>query len=142
MFLAPTDLCFFLWLSFSFRFYAAEITSAVGYLHDLNIVYRDLKPENILLNRHGQCVCTCMYMNVHWAAGSKFPVSPPTFLTRNKNTGGKNFFHRWLKTPVEKMSYVMHVTYGKEEIHVMPTNLPRQLGISTELEQASLRTEL
>ena len=38
------------------RFYAAEITSGVGYLHDLNIVYRDLKPENILLNRYGQWV--------------------------------------------------------------------------------------
>ncbi|XP_062506624.1 serine/threonine-protein kinase Sgk2-like [Corticium candelabrum] len=35
------------------RFYAAEITSAVGYLHSLNIVYRDLKPENILLDAEG-----------------------------------------------------------------------------------------
>ncbi|XP_051878749.1 serine/threonine-protein kinase Sgk3 isoform X2 [Pristis pectinata] len=32
------------------RFYAAEIASALGYLHSLNIVYRDLKPENILLD--------------------------------------------------------------------------------------------
>ncbi|XP_032815429.1 serine/threonine-protein kinase Sgk1-like isoform X1 [Petromyzon marinus] len=40
------------------RFYAAEIASAVGYLHSLNIVYRDLKPENILLDFEGHIILT------------------------------------------------------------------------------------
>ncbi|XP_077568162.1 serine/threonine-protein kinase Sgk1 isoform X2 [Stigmatopora nigra] len=40
------------------RFYAAEIASALGYLHSLNIVYRDLKPENILLDSQGHVVLT------------------------------------------------------------------------------------
>uniref|UniRef100_A0ACB8FE14 Serine/threonine-protein kinase Sgk3 n=1 Tax=Sphaerodactylus townsendi TaxID=933632 RepID=A0ACB8FE14_9SAUR len=40
------------------RFYAAEIASALGYLHSINIVYRDLKPENILLDSVGHIVLT------------------------------------------------------------------------------------
>uniref|UniRef100_A0A8C7MHV5 Serum/glucocorticoid regulated kinase 2 n=1 Tax=Oncorhynchus kisutch TaxID=8019 RepID=A0A8C7MHV5_ONCKI len=40
------------------RFYAAEVASAIGYLHSLNIVYRDLKPENILLDSQGHVVLT------------------------------------------------------------------------------------
>jgi len=39
-------------------FYAAEITSALGYMHQLNIVYRDLKPENILLDSKGHIILT------------------------------------------------------------------------------------
>uniref|UniRef100_A0A8C4H944 Serum/glucocorticoid regulated kinase 2 n=1 Tax=Dicentrarchus labrax TaxID=13489 RepID=A0A8C4H944_DICLA len=40
------------------RFYTAEVASAIGYLHSLNIVYRDLKPENILLDSQGHVVLT------------------------------------------------------------------------------------
>lgn len=40
------------------RFYAAEITSALGYLHSEGIVYRDLKPENILLDSSGHLMLT------------------------------------------------------------------------------------
>ncbi|KAM7319497.1 hypothetical protein ACRRTK_021180 [Alexandromys fortis] len=40
------------------RFYAAEIASALGYLHSIKIVYRDLKPENILLDSMGHVVLT------------------------------------------------------------------------------------
>lgn len=40
------------------RFYAAEIGTALEYIHSKNIIYRDLKPENLVLDRFGHVTLT------------------------------------------------------------------------------------
>ncbi|KAG8931455.1 hypothetical protein FRC01_001279 [Tulasnella sp. 417] len=40
------------------RFYAAEVTAALEYLHLMGFIYRDLKPENILLHQSGHIMLT------------------------------------------------------------------------------------
>jgi tRNA A-37 threonylcarbamoyl transferase component Bud32 len=40
------------------RFYAAEVTLALEYLHHMGFIYRDLKPENILLRANGHIALT------------------------------------------------------------------------------------
>uniref|UniRef100_A0A1I8FPJ3 Protein kinase domain-containing protein n=1 Tax=Macrostomum lignano TaxID=282301 RepID=A0A1I8FPJ3_9PLAT len=54
--LLPARCCIF--ANSAALFYAAEILSAIGYLHSLCIMYRDLKPENLLLDVNGHLKIT------------------------------------------------------------------------------------
>ncbi len=39
------------------RLYAAEVMSALAYMHDRRIMHRDVKPDNILLDLEGERLC-------------------------------------------------------------------------------------
>jgi len=49
------------------RFYAAELSSAIAYLHEKRIVHRDLKPDNILLDERGHAHITDFNIAVHYS---------------------------------------------------------------------------
>ena len=40
------------------RLWSSEIALAIGYLHEIGVVFRDLKPENVLLDSSGHAHIT------------------------------------------------------------------------------------
>jgi serine/threonine protein kinase len=52
------------------RFYTAEITLAISYVHTLDIIYRDLKPENVLLDAAGHIRLTDFGLSKEGISGS------------------------------------------------------------------------
>ncbi|KAG8965660.1 hypothetical protein FRC03_000295 [Tulasnella sp. 419] len=49
------------------RFYTAQISSALAFLHDKRIIHRDLKPDNILLDERGNAHITDLNIAVHYS---------------------------------------------------------------------------
>lgn len=49
------------------RFWVAEITSALEYLHQQRIIHRDIKPDNILLDAAGHAHITDFNVAIHYS---------------------------------------------------------------------------
>ncbi|XP_061913544.1 serine/threonine-protein kinase Sgk2 isoform X2 [Entelurus aequoreus] len=93
------------------RFYTAEVASAIGYLHSLNIVYRDLKPENILLDAQGHVVLTdfglCKEGVEPEGTTSTFCGTPePPFYSRDVGEMYDAILHKTLVLPAGKSEAV------------------------------------
>lgn len=75
------------------RFYAAEVTAALEYLHLMGFIYRDLKPENILLHQSGHIMLSDFDLSKQSGPGGKPTMivgkngastsSPPTIDTKS-----------------------------------------------------------
>ncbi|KAJ2895503.1 uncharacterized protein MKZ38_006406 [Zalerion maritima] len=75
------------------RFYAAEVTAALEYLHLMGFIYRDLKPENILLHQSGHIMLSDFDLSKQSDSGGKPTMiigkngastsSPPTIDTKS-----------------------------------------------------------
>ncbi|CAO3637578.1 unnamed protein product [Cunninghamella echinulata] len=63
------------------RFYAAEVISALEYLHLHGFIYRDLKPENILLHQSGHIMLT----DFDLSKGSNPPGKPGVVKSTSPN---------------------------------------------------------
>ncbi|KAF5316100.1 hypothetical protein D9619_006172 [Psilocybe cf. subviscida] len=71
------------------RFYMAQLSSALSFLHDLGIMHRDLKPDNILLDERGNAHLTDFNIAVHFGerklngvAGSMAYMAPEILARR------------------------------------------------------------
>ncbi|CAO3592424.1 unnamed protein product [Absidia cylindrospora] len=72
------------------KFYAAEVTAALEYLHLHGFIYRDLKPENILLHQTGHIMLTDFDLSKGSSppgqpgvVKSQLPHMPPSINTRS-----------------------------------------------------------
>ncbi|KAG7125320.1 Serine/threonine-protein kinase nrc-2 like [Verticillium longisporum] len=64
------------------RFYAAEVTAALEYLHLMGFIYRDLKPENILLHQSGHIMLSDFDLSKQSDPGGK----PTMIIGKNGST--------------------------------------------------------
>lgn len=67
------------------RFYAAEVTAALEYLHLMGFIYRDLKPENILLHQSGHIMLSDFDLSKQSDPGGR-----PTMIVGRNGTSSNN----------------------------------------------------
>ena len=66
------------------KFYAAEVTAALEYLHLMGFIYRDLKPENILLHQSGHIMLSDFDLSKQSDPGGKPTVVPTVAQGRSR----------------------------------------------------------
>jgi len=66
------------------KFYAAEVTAALEYLHLMGFIYRDLKPENILLHQSGHIMLSDFDLSKQSDPGGKPTMIPTTATGRSR----------------------------------------------------------
>jgi len=79
------------------KFYAAEISLALHFIHQNGMAYRDLKPDNVLINHHGH-ILLCDF-------GLARPINKQSGLVLNASAGGSTSY----KAP--------EITRGHQEPH-------------------------
>ncbi|KAF1956290.1 Pkinase-domain-containing protein [Byssothecium circinans] len=67
------------------KFYAAEVTAALEYLHLMGFIYRDLKPENILLHQSGHIMLSDFDLSKQSDPGGR-----PTMIVGRNGTSSSN----------------------------------------------------
>ena len=79
----------------STRFYGAQVSLALAYIHQQGFVYRDLKPENVVLDRGGHAVLVdfglCKRLTATDPAASPVSLRQPPAAT-SADTGRKDSF--------------------------------------------------
>lgn len=87
------------------RFYCAEITLALQYLHSHGIVHRDIKPDNMLLSATGHVKLTDFGL-------SKIDLSRDLEISDLVNCSPSLQCHR---TPGQLLSLTSHLSFGSTE---------------------------